>query len=335
MLRSTFAALSSPGRRAVTSLDVHAAYRVLGVAPGAAPDAVRQQYLHLARAHHPDVSNGDDTKMKSVNLAYELVQAHGAELAKQMRQQPASRNQASRGATTQQRAGNKFGDDLDDDDDGRNTNNSSGNSGARPRARRPKSNLSDAASWNARPEFEWTADIFNVDPAEGAHPNNQASAYNRHFSFADDAAIFRSVRSGANVAEVARTMGRTPFAIEHRMNSTQFKLRVQKLLKAVNYNEKGVSTTLHGSASATATDRTTAQQQGRARPQFARQVYAHSDTVYRAPVSAASASREGAPLFHHSEDVAGDDSAFAAHGMASAQGRSYANLVQFHRRRAK
>ena len=45
-------------------------YEVLGVAPTARPAEVRQAYLDLARAHHPDRRGGDAARMRAVNEAW-------------------------------------------------------------------------------------------------------------------------------------------------------------------------------------------------------------------------------------------------------------------------
>lgn len=304
-------------------LDINAAYRVLGIssssssssssagAPSPTVEHVRQQYLKLARQYHPDLTNGDDTKMKAINLAYEVVQRHAASSSSSSSQQQAQQR-AKQSPTKRRRPGASD----EDGDDGFGGEKEDGPS----RARRPRSPLGDAASWNARPEFEWRAAIFDVNEAEAAHPRNHARAYNRFFSFDDDASIFRAVRSGATVAEVARSMGRTPVAIEARMNSTQFKLRVQKLLKSSpgSGEDGGLN----------------------ARAEFSRQVHPHHDTVRRTPA----VEREGKGPQHKSdipflypEEIGEDEDAdlrrFSARNMAGAQSRSYAHLMHYQSRR--
>lgn len=54
-------------------LEVGDPYRVLNVSPRASDEAVRQRYLALARAHHPD-RGGDAAAMRRLNQAYEQVQ---------------------------------------------------------------------------------------------------------------------------------------------------------------------------------------------------------------------------------------------------------------------
>ena len=48
-------------------------YDVLGVAPDAEAAQVRQAYLRLARAHHPDRTGGDSDRMQAVNAAWAVL----------------------------------------------------------------------------------------------------------------------------------------------------------------------------------------------------------------------------------------------------------------------
>ena len=48
-------------------------YDVLGVSPGAKPDAIRRAYLRQARRWHPDRPSGDSERMRAVNEAWEVL----------------------------------------------------------------------------------------------------------------------------------------------------------------------------------------------------------------------------------------------------------------------
>lgn len=48
-------------------------YDVLGVSPGAKPDAVRRAYLRQARRWHPDRPSGDAEQMRAVNGAWQIL----------------------------------------------------------------------------------------------------------------------------------------------------------------------------------------------------------------------------------------------------------------------
>lgn len=51
-------------------------YEILGVPRSASADEIRRAYRRLAKAHHPDVNNGDpeaDGRFKSINEAYEVL----------------------------------------------------------------------------------------------------------------------------------------------------------------------------------------------------------------------------------------------------------------------
>ena len=48
-------------------------YHTLGIAPGAAPEAIRRAYLRQARLWHPDRPSGDAEKMRAVNEAWQIL----------------------------------------------------------------------------------------------------------------------------------------------------------------------------------------------------------------------------------------------------------------------
>ena len=48
-------------------------YSVLGVSPGAKPDAIRRAYLSQARRWHPDRPSGDPEQMRAVNEAWQVL----------------------------------------------------------------------------------------------------------------------------------------------------------------------------------------------------------------------------------------------------------------------
>lgn len=48
-------------------------YEVLGVEKNATQDEIKKAYRKLAMQHHPDRTNGDDTKFKEIKQAYEIL----------------------------------------------------------------------------------------------------------------------------------------------------------------------------------------------------------------------------------------------------------------------
>lgn len=189
--------------RAVTHADVIAAYRRLGLPPGSSSDAVRQEYLKLARKNHPDINGGDESKMKLINLAYETVQTHGNLAA------PIADNQ-SPGVTTAQQS-------------------TEPNQFKQKWVRRPSA-ARDNRAWNERSQYDWAA-VTGVSADERLDPKNHPNAFNKFFSFEDDASLYQLIRSGATMEEAARALGKPEPAVVKRLDSGQFKQRIQRMLR--------------------------------------------------------------------------------------------------------
>eukprot|EP00796_Vickermania_ingenoplastis_P011045 gene11045-7678_t len=220
--------------------EVSAALRVMGFGPGggaheaqrirpsprsearggvALPslEAVRQRYRELAQRHHPDLSSGDSQRMQSINMAYELLQSSGALVAERGAEgttatstsPPASASFSEmRQQRRQQQRRTAVPDDFADGDD---------------------------LSWSLKTSNEWRAMVSSVDslaPGELRQPANHPLSHSKFFSLEEDATIYRMLRSGATVPQVGRTLGKPATFIEKRLHNTQFKLRVQYLLKS-------------------------------------------------------------------------------------------------------
>ena len=190
MFRQNLRLLAAP-------LDIKAAFKILGLnvnsSSSTTPEDARQQYLKLARQYHPDVSNGDDTKMKQVNLAYEVVQSYaassGGNFSSLVNNNNNNRKKSKQDMTAAERAeaernnnNNTSKNNEEDDDDGFGNNDENDDTTSSWREKRQqqkkkkyqqnnkKSNLSDASTWNTRPEFEWNEAIFNVKEADASNP---------------------------------------------------------------------------------------------------------------------------------------------------------------------
>lgn len=197
-------------RRLAPSVDdVHAAFKVLGVAAGSAPDIVRSKYLELARRHHPDLSSGDDTTMKVINTAYELIQTHGKLVA------------SNAGSSSTANGGTAAGGDP-----------KSGRFARRTIPKRSKvlQDLGDGESWAMKSSLDWSTAMSDIDERDLKNPVNHPYSFSKFYSFEDDATIYRMIRTGATVAQVGRTLGKPATFIEKRMNNAQFKQRIQILL---------------------------------------------------------------------------------------------------------
>lgn len=207
--------------------DVVAAFKVLGLtynprAPTATHpgvDDVRRQYREMARLHHPDLSSGDDNRMKVINTAYELIQSSGV---LQGAYAPASTDGAagpsstasSGGATASTRFARKAG---------------------TRRRRMPDDFASgDDASWSMKTQLDWQSMMNSTEAVteeEMKNPANHPFSHSRFFSFEDDLSIYRMIRGGATVRQVARTLGKPATFVERRLQNAQFKLRVQYVLR--------------------------------------------------------------------------------------------------------
>ncbi|KAL7695729.1 hypothetical protein N2W54_007521 [Lotmaria passim] len=208
--------------------DIVAAFKVLGLTynprapstsrPGV--DDVRRQYREMARLHHPDLSSGDDNRMKVINTAYELIQSsgvlHGAyDAATEMKGgaegAPASGQSGAAGSTRfTRKAGTR-------------------------RRRMPDDFASgDDTSWSMKTQLDWQSMMNSTDSVteeEMKNPANHPFSHSRFFSFDDDLSIYRMIRGGATVRQVARTLGKPATFVERRLQNAQFKLRVQYILR--------------------------------------------------------------------------------------------------------
>ncbi|KPA81572.1 putative mitochondrial hypothetical protein [Leptomonas pyrrhocoris] len=209
--------------------DVVAAFKVLGLTynprtaassrPGV--DDVRRQYREMARLHHPDLSSGDDNRMKVINTAYELIQSSGVlqgayDPARQNAARTAgpSENANGAGASASSRFARKAG---------------------TRRRRVPEDFASgDDSSWSMKTQLDWQSMMNSTDSVtepEMKNPANHPFSHSRFFSFEDDLGIYRMIRGGATVRQVARTLGKPATFVERRLQNAQFKLRVQYVLR--------------------------------------------------------------------------------------------------------
>lgn len=194
------------------------------------PEDVRQRYRKLARLYHPDVSSGDSQRMQNINAAYELLQSSGAlratpsmnsggnaggekVVSKRSSSMKGSRAASFREHQQQRRSRRAVPDDFANGDD---------------------------LSWTLKGSMEWRAMVSSVDhirPEELQNPANHPLSHSKFFSLEEDATIYRMLRSGATVSQVARTLGKQATFIEKRLHNAQFKLRVQYLLRAEKKHE--------------------------------------------------------------------------------------------------
>ena len=188
-------------------------------------------------------------------------------------------------------------------------------------------------AWAAKSEYDWAAAV-HVTEAERSVPAHHPNTPNRHFSFVDDATIFRMLRSGESPSQVARAMGKTVTQITARVKNAQFKQRIRTML--ANGGSPDAET-------------------GRVRPKtaFRRQLHPkRHDVVFRAPSSgfngdlgddveepvmrAMADDGFGATAAAFESDGAADAASgvpFTARQVASPMARSYAHFNRFHGRR--
>ncbi|SCU68821.1 DnaJ domain containing protein, putative [Trypanosoma equiperdum] len=205
-----------------TPKDIAAALRVLGLDTNSAnisSEAVRAQYLRLARLHHPDISSGDDQKMKIINTAYEMLQSSGALNPKA----------ASTSGTADEDKETKPGDTVENANGGR----FSPKSGRR--RRRVPDDFADGDRWDMKSTLEWRAMTMmgagSVSEEELRNPANHPFSHSKFFSFEEDVTIYRMIRGGATIRQVARTLGKAPTFVERRLQNAQFKQRVQYVMR--------------------------------------------------------------------------------------------------------
>ena len=185
----------------LANVDLHSAYKVLGVSAASSIAEVKTKYLQLAKRFHPDLNSGDDTQMKAINIAYEAITEDVAKRHHETRKAPTG---------TGKSFAEKYG---------------------RKKQRAARSSSSDHSAWTTKTEFDWINATGSVTEREATDARNHPHTFNKNYSWEDDLAIFREVRSGASVSQVARFLGKTPLAIEQRLNSAQFKQRMQIQLR--------------------------------------------------------------------------------------------------------
>ncbi|KAG8341327.1 hypothetical protein ERJ75_001351100 [Trypanosoma vivax] len=219
---------------AATTDDISAAFRVLGLDPNCVngnnsgatgAEIVRAQYLRLARLHHPDISSGDDQKMKIINTAYEMIQSSGVLNARAV-------------GNTENIAGKEEKGIQSDKGTGRFTPK------AGLRRRRVPDNFADGDSWAMKSTLEWSTmmgSVFGVQAVseeELRNPANHPFSHSKFFTFDEDICIYRMVRGGATVRQVARTLGKPATFVERRLHNAQFRQRVQYVMRHEKRQQK-------------------------------------------------------------------------------------------------
>lgn len=213
-----------------SSTDIKAAFTVLGVTynpyvPRATlNEQVRKNYRELARLHHPDLSSGDDSRMKVINAAYELIQTSGVvhETALESdsvkgttsESSPATGETGAQGSRFARKAGSRRHRMPDDF--------ASGDEEGSPLSWAMKSSL----DWQS-----WMNSSESLPKQELQNPANHPFSHSRFFTFDEDLTIYKMIRGGATLPQVARTLGKPTTFIEKRLHNTQFKLRVQYVLR--------------------------------------------------------------------------------------------------------
>lgn len=221
---------------APSSADIRAAFKVLGVSynpylPQATlHEQVRKSYRELARLHHPDLSSGDDNRMKVINTAYELIQASGVLQGLKLERDSAMGGDAdsASGASA----------DVSSSRREHGTSRFARKTGSR-RHRMPDDFASGdadaaAASWSMKSSLDWEALMNSTEhltQAELQNPANHPFSHSRFFTFDEDVTVYKMIRGGATVPQVARTLGKPATFIEKRLHNAQFKLRIQYVLR--------------------------------------------------------------------------------------------------------
>ncbi|CUG89391.1 Hypothetical protein, putative [Bodo saltans] len=149
--------------------------------------------------------------MKVINTAYELVQTHGTMVS----HRPTSSGPSS----------------SPTDADG------SGGHGGRfakrrmPRRTRGLADLADGEQWATKTDLDWSVAMSDIAEKDLLNPANHPYSISKHFTFDEDATIYRMIRTGASTRDVARTLSKPATFIEKRLNNAQFKQRIQILLR--------------------------------------------------------------------------------------------------------
>ncbi|KAK7200582.1 DnaJ domain containing protein [Novymonas esmeraldas] len=228
--------------------DVVAAFKVLGLTydlrssatgrPGV--EDVRRQYREMARLHHPDLGSGDDNRMKVVNTAYELIQSSGVLQGAYDTARGAREGTAGGEPPGASPAGGRF----------------ARKAGTRRRRMPDDFANGDDASWSMKSSLDWQAmmnSAESVSEAEMKNPANHPFSHSKFFSFEDDLSIYRMIRGGATVRQVARTLGKPATFVERRLQNAQFKLRVQYVLRQ---DKRQSATSASGATASTTTTST-------------------------------------------------------------------------------
>eukprot|EP00758_Cryptobia_borreli_P019848 Tbor_TRINITY_DN916_c0_g1::TRINITY_DN916_c0_g1_i1::g.21141::m.21141 len=191
--------------------EVTSSLKILALSPGATLNDVREAYLKLARSHHPDIQGGDDSKMKIINIAYETLQLHGTGASNEHASEKAPSEPArpwyDRGADQKRSSFKQKGKTMaalvDDEFD----------------------------TWNAKSTFDWVSAVSDVSASDAALPFNNPQSHSRFFSYDEDVAIYRMLRSGATIPQISRALQKTATFVGKRVHHPQFKLRIQQVLK--------------------------------------------------------------------------------------------------------
>lgn len=164
--------------------------------------------------------------MQAINAAYELLQSTGV----LHRAEHASPESTSRSTTSP----------FPSFRDRRREMHKDKKAGAKRYRAVPDDFASGDGSWNLQSSLEWKAMVDATDqirPEELHNPANHPLSHSKFFSMEEDATIYRMLRGGATVPQVARTLGKQATFIEKRLQNAQFKLRIQYLLRLEQRHE--------------------------------------------------------------------------------------------------